>query len=253
MRTVAITLLIACVLVGVLSGINWWSIQRLETAQADLREELRAVRAAKAEDPEAAMQRLLKSDNIDKLRRLLGEPKKRTKEAYEGQQARLLEAVEQGEAKRVQEELGAGADVNGKDKDGETPLMKAAARGHIKIVRILIEHEAELNEVDNKGQTAMMHAAENGQTSVIVEAIPYDTDGPTERTLNMRDRKGMTALMKAAAKGHVLTVEAMLKRWPGGRINWTLKDVDGKTALNHAEEGGHKAAVTLLKEKDDKK
>jgi ankyrin repeat protein len=250
MRTLAITLLIACVLVGALGGINWWSIQRLETAQADLREELRAVRATKAEDPEAAMTRLLKGGNIDKLRQVLGEPKIQPKAAYEGQHARLLEAVEQGQAKRVKEELEAGADVNGKDKDGETPLMKAVARGHIRIVRILMEHKAELNEVDNKGQTAMMYAAENGQTSVIVEAIPYDTDGPTERTLNMRDRKGMTALMKAAAKGHALTVEAMLKHWPGGRINWTLKDSDGKTALNHAEEGGHKAVVILLKDKD---
>src|SRR4051812_48715876 len=110
MRPLAITLLMTCALVGALAGFNWWTIRRLETAQADLREELRSLRATTAEDPEAAMTRLLKGDNIDKLRRLLGEAKDRAKSTYAGQHARLLEAVEQGQAKRVEEELAAGAD-----------------------------------------------------------------------------------------------------------------------------------------------
>jgi ankyrin repeat protein len=37
------------------------------------------------------------------------------------------------------------ADVNAKDRDGETALHGAASRGHEALVKLLLEHKADVN------------------------------------------------------------------------------------------------------------
>jgi ankyrin repeat protein len=46
-----------------------------------------------------------------------------------------------------------GADVDAKDRDGDTPLHDAAFRGHEKIVGLLLAHGADVGAKNNAGRT----------------------------------------------------------------------------------------------------
>jgi ankyrin repeat protein len=54
-------------------------------------------------------------------------------------------ASQMGSAAIVQALIGAGADLNLQNKDGETALMQASEKGHTAIVQALIEAGADLN------------------------------------------------------------------------------------------------------------
>ena len=57
--------------------------------------------------------------------------------------------------KCVERLIEAGADVNGVDNDGRSPLMLAASSDHRNIANLLIETGADVNAVDHKGYTAL--------------------------------------------------------------------------------------------------
>ncbi len=54
-----------------------------------------------------------------------------------------------------------GAEVNGKDKYGETPLMLASRLGYPDIVQLLLEHGADPNARNLENQTALDLAVAN--------------------------------------------------------------------------------------------
>jgi len=51
--------------------------------------------------------------------------------------------------------IDSGADVNAKNKDGDTPLHTATWKGNIEIVKLLIENGANLNIQDSNGKTPL--------------------------------------------------------------------------------------------------
>ena len=59
----------------------------------------------------------------------------------------------------IEEGLEEGADINGKNEDGRTPLHIACAHGHVNVVRLLLESGADPNARDNGGETPFDHAA----------------------------------------------------------------------------------------------
>jgi uncharacterized protein len=74
----------------------------------------------------------------------------------------LLEAAEQGDAKRVQELLSKGADTRQKrPADGRTPLMIAAVKGDVEVGSLLIRAGADVNVRDSEGWTPLMLAVAN--------------------------------------------------------------------------------------------
>lgn len=54
-----------------------------------------------------------------------------------------------------------GANINLKDKNGQTPLFYAAKEGHLNIIEFLIKANANPNEVDLRKQTAIKFAIKN--------------------------------------------------------------------------------------------
>jgi ankyrin repeat protein len=68
------------------------------------------------------------------------------------------EAITRGNIQLVLECLGRGADVNARDRHGQTALMLAAHAGYREIVEILIAHRANLDITAKYGLSALMLA-----------------------------------------------------------------------------------------------
>ena len=75
-------------------------------------------------------------------------------------------AVTQGEVETVRELLRAGADVNARDRHGQTALMLAAHRGYRDMVEILVEGGADLNVTAKYNLSALMLAITAGHVEV---------------------------------------------------------------------------------------
>lgn len=87
--------------------------------------------------------------------------------------------------------INAGANVNNRDRCGETPLMEASWQGRLEIVKLLLEHGADIHVKDNDGRTALMYAAWNGGVEVVKFLLEHGANVYT------KDNYGMTALIRA--------------------------------------------------------
>ena len=67
----------------------------------------------------------------------------------------LSHAAAEGNLELVQQLLESGADVNGRDAWGHTPLMSACWAGHKEIVRELLKRGAEVNAIKSRDWTAI--------------------------------------------------------------------------------------------------
>lgn len=75
-------------------------------------------------------------------------------------------AVRQGDVATVRDALGGGADVNARDRHGQTALMLAAHAGHLVLVEVLIARGASLNTTAKHGLSALMLAVVAGHEDV---------------------------------------------------------------------------------------
>ena len=76
----------------------------------------------------------------------------------------IHDAAMKGNIEAVKQHLAAGADVNAKDKDGETPLHKASSSGEKEIIELLIAKGADVNAKDEVGATPLDWAVKNEHT-----------------------------------------------------------------------------------------
>ena len=75
-------------------------------------------------------------------------------------------AVNRADSTAVHEQLAAGADVNSRDRYGQTALMLAAHHGFQELVDILIEHGADLNVTAKYHLSALMLAVIAGHSEI---------------------------------------------------------------------------------------
>lgn len=75
-------------------------------------------------------------------------------------------AVLSGDRETVRALLQSGADVNARDRYGQTALMLAAHRGHAAIVEVLIEHGADLDVTAKYALSALMLAVIGGHAEI---------------------------------------------------------------------------------------
>jgi uncharacterized protein len=76
------------------------------------------------------------------------------------------DAIKGGDLQRVRDLLDRGADLDARDRHGQTGLMLAAHAGHRAVVEVLIAHGANLNTTAKYGLSALMLAIVAGHLDV---------------------------------------------------------------------------------------
>jgi hypothetical protein len=120
------------------------------------------------------------------------------------------EAVETGDATALRDMLERGADVDARDRYGQTALMLTALQGHVEAARVLVESGADLNHTAKYRLSALMLAAINDRGPIVQLLLDAGAD---------------TGITGTGAPGF-----------------------QGKTALDLAEHLGRESIVRLLRE-----
>ena len=187
----------------------------------------------------------------------------------------LLQAAREGDAVKVRQLLGRGAEVDVQDGQGNTPLLLATAANHIEVARSLLLHGASPNLKNQMQDSAYLLAGAQGRLEIVRMTLSYGAD------LKSTNRYGGTALIPACERGHVETVRLLIAAGVDlnhvNRLGWTclleaivlsdggpahqhivsqlidagadlnLPDRQGVTPLQHAQQRGQRVIAQLLR------
>ncbi|WP_295405274.1 ankyrin repeat domain-containing protein [uncultured Thiocystis sp.] len=142
----------------------------------------------------------------------------------------LLEVAEQGDLDALDQLLAKHRQPDVRDSCDWTPLMKAALYGHTPVVARLLDAGASVDAMDKGGYTAMMLAASNNHADTVDLLLQRGA-----MVDHQESTEGWTALIWAAKQGHAKSVDTLLHH----RADVTLKDFDGKTAMDWDSAGGY--------------
>ncbi len=117
----------------------------------------------------------------------------------------LWYAVRNGDNKMIQLLLAAKADLEAKDKNGETVLLYACAKREEYVVVELLNRGANFNITDKQKSTPLMIVSGRGFEKAVQILISKNAD------LNAKDDKGRTAIIRAQFTGNYQIVD-MLRR-----------------------------------------
>ena len=153
----------------------------------------------------------------------------------------LHAAVFNDNMRAVKQLLGAGADVNVSDGDGNTPLYIASAGGHEKLVRFLLGKGASVENINNFNVTAIHVACFRGHLNVVKALLESDV------RIFPPDEDGVVPIHNASHKGFAAIVECLLEKCEESAGNVVdVVDKYGWTPLVHAICNGHYDVVKVL-------
>ena len=139
-------------------------------------------------------------------------------------------------AKEIEVLIQQGADVNIKNKDGNTALIIASEKGSLDLVNILLEGGADVQQKDGRGWTALMWASSCRNKEIVEMLISKGAD------INAKSQEGNTALMWASLQGHKEIVKMLLKK--GADVN--IENERGETALTIAKRENNSEVVEII-------
>ncbi|MCP4624633.1 MAG: hypothetical protein GY850_14050 [bacterium] len=151
----------------------------------------------------------------------------------------MNEAVRLNDIVLIKSLVDDGADVNERDKLGETPLHVAAMSGYREIASLLLENGADLNAGDVRGLTPVHMAAWRGNRDMVDLLLNHGAD------INARDKDGLTPMHTAALDGRKETVALLIDK--GADVN--AKSKKSLTPLHAAALSGDRETVSLLIDK----
>ena len=140
----------------------------------------------------------------------------------------LIGAAANGDLRRVQDLLEAGADPNNaRDAYNNTPLMLAAMRGHLHVVEKLLEENADPNEPGEQGDTPLMWAVRGDIQQFIlpiVKALILAGADLNAQSIYFLE----TALLWAVRLGYIPIIKELVE----AGANPTLADNRGVAPIN---------------------
>jgi uncharacterized protein len=134
----------------------------------------------------------------------------------------LVVAVRAGNAATLDVLLQTRANVNARNRFGDTALMVAALGGRLDLVKSLRTHGAEINQ---RGWNALIYAATGGHDAVVTYLLAQGAD------IDSASPNGMTALMMAAHEGRLSTLDLLIARG----ANVSRRNDNGASALDWAK------------------
>jgi Cdc6-like AAA superfamily ATPase len=122
----------------------------------------------------------------------------------------------------------------------DTWLLRASAGGQAEVVRCLLEQGAEVNSRNRDGETSLFLSAKNGHKDVAMELLACDNVD-----MNLKNNgTGYTALMAAVMNEHEAMVELLLR---SKRADAKIQDFRGATVLHYAAiEAISDSVITML-------
>ncbi len=152
----------------------------------------------------------------------------------------LIDAIREGNRKRVDLLISEHVNVNEAQPDGATPLSWAVYLDQADVAAMLMKAGAKVNTADQYGETPLTLACATGDLPVIQQLIAAGADAKAARW------NGETALMIAARSGSATAVKLLLDH--GAKID-AVESRKGQNALMWAAAEGHSAVVDLLIER----
>lgn len=163
-----------------------------------------------------------------------------------------------------------GADLEALDARGRSALVWAVLENRVEIISILVEAGANINSKDKDGNTPLIWASEeliistmldlgtdinamnNNNVLIINETIMLSIEAAYDTALskligmginlNFVDSFGETPLTFSVKRGNPLVVSLLLT----GDVDQTVKNKDGKTALDLALETNNQVVIDIL-------
>lgn len=139
-----------------------------------------------------------------------------------------------------QKAKGASPKINIRNKKSMTPLHYAAQQGQLQVMELLIKEGADPSIKDNQKYFPLHHAAERGYHTCCKTLAPFYLDDAAQ------DQEQIPPVMLAARKGHYLCYKEMTD----AKMNLSYKDGLGNTALHIVAKLGFEKFVVLLLDMD---
>ena len=159
---------------------------------------------------------------------------------YLGGDTPLLYAAYIGNPQIVSALLDANCNIRARDDiDGAMAIHIAAANGHDEVVNLLLNKDKTLiNEVDNNGEDTPLHWAIMKNSDSTVELLLSQGANP-----NQKNSSAQTPLHYAAMYKNMYAVNLLVEKY---KVDKNLKDKDGKTALDWANENEYNEIIAYL-------
>ena len=160
------------------------------------------------------------------------------KTASQQPQDQLFQAVQQGNLSDISNAIKNGADINGQDENGNTPLHWAAKSGNLENIKYLITTGAKINIKNKIGNAPLRWAAWSGNLEVVKYFVELGSD------VNLQDKNGNTPIHEAAESG---TLE-MMEYFVDKKANIHIQNKNGESPLYVACKSGKFEIVKYLVE-----
>ncbi len=195
-----------------------------------------AANAQPIDNPHQATLAAVRAGNLPRLKELIDKHGANLNSRNRIGESLLMMSIKAGNAEIANWLLDHGANVQTPNTSKVTPLMAAAFNGDLAMVNRLLDKGADIHAPDQLKKTAIVYAAGNGHTEVVARLLKAGV------AINARYPNELTILMWAAGQGHAKTVSYLLE----AGADKSLKDNRGKMALDLADEGGHLEVKKLL-------
>ena len=116
----------------------------------------------------------------------------------------LPDRIQVGDREGALEMIDAGADVNGAQGDGTTPLHWAVYKVDVELIRLLLERGAKPDVMNNYGSSPLAEAAKVGNAQLVEILLDAGAD------VESANQEGQTALMLAARAGSMNVAEVLV-------------------------------------------
>lgn len=139
--------------------------------------------------------------------------------------------------------LSAGANVNQKDSEGNTPFLNAASRNDLEIVKLLSNNVTDYKIANQNGQTALLLAVGNNSPEVVAFLLQKGSDAMA------KDSNGNTAAYYLATSFNAKKTEqfeSKLKMLQGKGVKLNTIQADGNTLYHFAAKENNLALLKSL-------